>query len=351
VLVNDALKEARSGGVRPVYLIAGEEEFLRTEAVRALRAAALAGGIPGLNEDQLVAGETDVERVLALARTLPMMAPRRVVLVRGVERWDAADPESAERRVSPLDRLADYAASPAPETTILLVAGKLDKRRRLVRVAQAGGFWVACDPLSTSQLPRWIEARAAELGAKMAEGVADLVAGFVGPELAPVADALERLHLYAGSRAILEEDVTECLVRVRAATVWQLVDAVGQRDLGAALTCLDEVFEPTEGPRLVGLLAWSTRQLLRMESALRAGASPEEATRSAGAPSFKARQLAEQVKRTTRADLEAWLERLARVDLALKGGSKRPPKAILEHAIVTICRAGRPRSVGVRAGA
>jgi DNA polymerase-3 subunit delta len=319
--------------------------------VRALRAAVLAGGIPGLNQDQLVAGETDVERVLALARTLPMMASRRVVVVRGVERWDAADQAGDERRLSPLDRLAQYAASPAPETTLLLVAGKLDKRRRLVKAAQAGGFWVACDPLSTSQLPRWIEARAAELGAKMAPGVVDLIAGFVGPELAPVADAVERLHLYAGSRAITEQDVSECLVRVRAATVWQLVDAVGQRDLGAALTCLDEVFEPTEGPRLVGLLAWSTRQLLRIESALRAGASPEEATRSAGAPPFKARQLAEQVKRTTRADLEAWLERLARVDLALKGGSKRPPKAVLEHAIIAVCRAGRPRSAGTRAGA
>jgi DNA polymerase-3 subunit delta len=231
-----------------------------------------------------------------------------------------------------------------------LVASKLDKRRRLVKVAQSGGFWVSCDPLSAGALPRWIEALASERGSRLGAGVADLVAQFVGPELAPVADAVERLCLYAGPREVTEDDVSECLVRIRAATVWQLVDAVGQRDLPGALNALDEVFEPNEGPRLVGLLAWSTRQLLRFEAASSRGAPAEEAARLAGAPPFKARQFREQVKRTTRADLETWLERLAQVDLALKGGSKRPAKAVLEHAIIAVCRTSRSRARTARAG-
>jgi hypothetical protein len=70
----------------------------------------------------------------------------------------------------------------------------------------------------------------------------------------------------------------------------------------------------------------------------------------AGAPPFKARQLREQVKRTTRADLETWLERLSQVDLALKGGSRRPAKAVLEHAIVAACRTDRFRTRAARAG-
>ena len=348
--IEQALEEARTGAVRPIYLVAGEEDYLRDKVVRALRAAVLGGGIPGLNEDQLVAGEAEVEQVLVLVRTLPMMARRRLVLVRGVERWDAAADDAEQRRKSPLDRLAEYAASPVPETTLVLVAGKLDKRRRLVKVAQSGGFLVACDPLSPSALPRWIEKLGCERGGRLGPGVADLIAQFVGPELAPVADAVERLCLYAGPREVTEDDVTECLVRIRAATVWQLVDAVGQRDLSGALTALDEVFEPNEGPRLVGLLAWSTRQLLRFEAALGRGMPAEEAARLAGAPPFKARQLREQVKRTTRADLETWLERLAQVDLALKGGSKRPAKAVLEHAIITVCRTGRVRTRAARVG-
>jgi DNA polymerase-3 subunit delta len=118
-----------------------------------------------------------------------------------------------------------------------------------------------------------------------------------------------------------------------------LVSAVGERDLGRALTALEQVYEAQDrGLRLLGVLAWQTRQLLRFESALRGGANAADAAKQAGAPPFKAGELARQVKQIPRAHLESWLPELARVDLALKGGSSRPAKAILEHALIRLCQ-------------
>ena len=62
------------------------------------------------------------------------------------------------------------------------------------------------------------------------------------------------------------------------------------------------------------------------------------AAKAAGAPPFKAKDLARQVKQLPREQLESWLPVLARIDLDLKGGSERPPKAILEHALIELCR-------------
>jgi DNA polymerase-3 subunit delta len=161
---------------------------------------------------------------------------------------------------------------------------------------------------------------------------------------------VERLCLFVGAKAAVTEDaVAECLVRLRPATVWELVGAVGRRDVGAALAALDSVYDPQDrGLRLLGVLAWSTRQLLRFESAVRAGNPPQEAAKLAGAPPFKARELGDQVKRIPRVELERWLETLSTVDLALKGGSKRQPMAVLEHAIIGLCGAAtrreRPRA-------
>jgi DNA polymerase-3 subunit delta len=92
------------------------------------------------------------------------------------------------------------------------------------------------------------------------------------------------------------------------------------------------------------MLAWSTRQLLRFVLALRGGASPEQAAESAGAQSFKARELSAQVKNLKPSDIERWLRILAETDLSLKG-SRRPPRAVLESAIMTMaegrdCRLG-----------
>jgi len=341
---DQALAQAKEGKLGPVYLVAGEERHLATEVVRALRDAALAGATPGLNEEQMVAGETSARAVLAAARTLPMFAKRRLVVVRSLERWDAQGEKKANAEA--LDQLADYLDDPSPTTVLLLVAGKLDKRRRLYVGAQKKGFLVACEPLSRDALPGWIARAARERGNGMASGVADLIAELAGPELGGVSDAVERVCLFAGKGVEISEDhVAECVVRLRPTTVWELVDAVGRRDAGAALETLARVYDPSDrGLRLIGVLAWSARQMLKFESATRAGASPEEAAKRAGAPPFKARDLAKQTQRLSRSELEAWLETLAGLDLALKGGSKRPPQAVLEHALLSLCATRAPRA-------
>jgi len=343
VTPDQALAEASQGNLRPVYFIAGEEAYLGGQVLQALKAATMRGGIPGLNEDQFQAGEADVDRVLAAARTLPMMTKRRFVLLRGLERWEQKSGAKSEGKVTdkdPFEKLLDYAKSPSPSTVLVLLGGGVDKRRKLYTQAKADGFLVACDPLARADLPRWIERRVSERGCKIAQGVADLLAEISGPDLAPVADAVERLCLYVGDGGDIGEDaVATCIVRLRTASVWELVSAIGRRDAGSALAALADVYDPQDrGLRLLGVLAWSTRQLLRFDAALRGGASPDRAAIAAGAPPFKARELSQQLKTLPRADLERWPELLARLDLELKGGTRRPPLAVLESAILKLCR-------------
>ena len=336
-----AIREAQEGTLRPVYLVAGEELYLQAAVVKALRAATLAGGTPGLNEDQLTAGDATADAVLSAARTLPMMAQRRWVLVRSIERWESKKEGTGKRPTDPLARIAQYASDPAPSTVLVLLALKLDRRRRLYAAAKKAGWLVTCDPLSRRELPAWIIGLAKSQGSRVSRSVAELIGELAGPDLSDVAHAVERVSLYAGQREITEADVAECVVRLRPTEVWDLGNAVGRRDLGAALATLDRVYDNQDrGLRLVGVLAWAARRLVRFEAALRAGLSAERAADQAGAPPFVARELAQQVRRTSPQALERWLETLSDVDLALKGGSRRPPKSVLEHAIISSCRAG-----------
>jgi DNA polymerase-3 subunit delta len=349
-----ALGEARSGELRPVYLIVGDEPYFERQVLVELKRAALQGAVPGLNDEYLQAGEVPVERVLSAARTLPMMAKRRLVVVRGLERWEPRDTqeegkETKERegkeREPPLDRLLEYAKAPSPSTVLVLVGGGLDKRRRLVTQARSAGFLVSCEPLDRASLPGFVEREVRERGARITPDIADLVAELTGPELSQVADATDRLCLFVGTNGDITEDVVaECVVRLRPSTVWELVGAVARRDLGAALRALDQVYDPADrGLRLLGVLAWSTRQLVKFDAAQRAGATPNEAAARAGAPPFKARELAAQLKGLEPADLERFILRLAELDGDLKGGSKRPPKASLERTIMALVGTSRGR--------
>jgi DNA polymerase-3 subunit delta len=338
-----AIEEARSGRLRPVYLVVGEERYYRQQVVAALRQAVVGSDGASLNEDQFVAGEVDAKVVLGAARTLPMFGPRRLVTLRSLERWDnKSDAEAKEAKGvvhKPLDQLADYAASAVDTTTLLLIAEKIDNRRRLITVARKEGFLVVCASPPRNVLPGWVRQRAREHGHAMTPQAAELLAELVGADLCALGDALERVELFVGKGIELTEGVVlECVANMQPGTVWDLASAVGRRDAGAALAALDRVFEPGGGPRLVGLLCWSARQLIRFGSARRAGLSADDAARQAGVPPFKVRELSDQLRQLPLERAEQWLETLAQVDFDLKGGSRLPQKAVLETALLGFCR-------------
>src|SRR5262249_6641984 len=127
-----AIAQAQRGELLPVYVVVGEERFLRDQVVQALRTAALGGGVAAFNEDKFTAGEAQVNKVVAAARTVPMMANKRFVLVRGGERWDGvAERGGNDAGLPPLDVLAAYAQAPIDSTCLVVVFEKIDGRRKL----------------------------------------------------------------------------------------------------------------------------------------------------------------------------------------------------------------------------
>ncbi len=331
-----AIEQARKGELLPVYLVAGDERLLRDEVVRELRAASLGGGVAAFNEDRFTAGEADVESIVSAARTVPMMARRRFVLVRGAERWDAGEGASV-----PFDRLAEYAAAPVDSTCLVIVGTKIDGRRKLAVVARKQGFLVPCEPLDARSLPGWIADRFAAKGHAIERDVAEMLAAIAGPDLSSVDDAVERLSLYAGEGAPIDEAaVGACVARVRSADTWALVDAVGARDLGKALRTLADAYDPRErGLPLLGALAWSIRQLARYQAAVESGASHDDAARRAGVfQPYRARELAAKARAVRPRDVERWILVLAETDLALKS-SRRNADAILEEMLTRLCKA------------
>jgi DNA polymerase III subunit delta len=345
-----AIAQAKKRALLPVYLITGEEDFLRDQVVAELRAAALGDGIAAFNEDKFTAGEAAIDKVLAAIRTVPMMASRRFVWIRGADRWDASDTGDAGggRREAPLDRLADYAAAPVDSTCLVITSAKLDGRRRLSTLAKKNGFIGTCDPLDAAALLSWIERQCTMRGNPIGRDAAQLVAEIAGTDLARLGDALERLSLFAGPNApITEEAVGECVARVRTADTWALVDAVGRRNLGEALRLLADVYDSRDrGLPLLGALAWSIRQLAKFQIALEGGASTDEAASRAGIyPAFRAREVEKKARALRAKELERWLLVLAETDVALKS-SRRPPDAILEHMFTRLCG----RYVGTSSG-
>jgi DNA polymerase-3 subunit delta len=331
---DEALREAAERRLRPVYLVTGEETYLAHQAVTGLVAAVDTGPAGSLNEDKLMASDTSGDAVVAAARTVPMMARQRLVLVRGLERWESKSGRGAES----LDALAAYAADPVTSAVVILVAEKLNPNRKLVRAARLGGWLVSCDPLPRRELPGWAVAHARERGHSMSRTTAELLSELAGPDLAAVADAIERLSLFVGKAAAIDESaVSEVVARLRHDDVWTLVDALAARDPGRALRALRDAYDARDsGLPLLGTIGWRVRQLITMRAHLERGASPSEAAKIAGVAPFKASDTARALRALPSPLLERWLMLCAEADLALKG-SRRPGGEVLATMIVEMC--------------
>lgn len=345
---DEAIKRAEQNDLLPVWLLLGEERVLRDQALAALTKSALAGGLAELNFDKFTAGETPIDKILASTRTVPMMAKKRVILVRGLERWDASaggvssddGEDDGGKSLPPLDRLAEYAKAAIDSTCLILVAQKLDGRRKLVTLAKKSGFLVDCAAVDGRQVPGWIKARAKLKGHTIEPDVCDLIAEIAGPDLSYLDDVIERLSLYVGPESPITEDaVSICVTRVKLADTWKLVDAASTKDLGKVLALFADVYDPRDrGLPLVGAIAWSLRQLLKLDAALRDGASIDDAARRAGIyPAFRAREHAKKLKAFRPRELERWLVVVQETDVALKS-SRRSADAILEEMFTRLCR-------------
>lgn len=333
---DELLASLERGAPPPIVFVVGEETFLADEVVAALRKAALGSQGTAFDEDRVTAGETPVTRALATAKTLPMLAPMRFVHVRQGERWEGEGEGASEA----LEALAEYINHPNPSSCVVIVARKLDMRRKHALAAKKRGCVVTCEPLVGPELVRWVERRAKAKGHPIAHDVAERIAALSGPELFVLEDVLERLSIYVGEgHAIDDAAVATLVTRVRLADTWALVDAVGKRDLPKALAALADAYDPKDrGLPLLGALAWSMRQLAKLQAGLASGMNESDAGKFAGIfPSFRVRDALTRARAMKPGDGERWLRVLAETDLALKG-SKRPPEAILEEMLLRLIR-------------
>lgn len=325
--VQELLQRIESGTIPPVAVIAGGEQFFVDRAISALRKAVVGDGPSGFNEDVFEGKTASGARICDAARTLPMLASHRLVLVRAADALAAAE----------LERLAAYLEAPSPSACVVLIAEKLDGRTRFAKRAQKLDLVVDAAPLRPGDLRSFVQSEAKRRALALAPDAAAALIDAIGNDLPAIDDALERLGLYVGEGAAVDLAAVEaCVTKVRVESIWALVDAVGMRDRRTALRTASSLLADREPPlRILAMVARQLRIVSRMHSALAAGASPQDAAKMAGAPPFKARDLAMAARRFDRSSLARAFAVLAQADVALKG-SKRPADVVLQSAILEL---------------
>jgi DNA polymerase-3 subunit delta len=244
--LRDAVKNRRFDGA---YYIYGDDEYQKDSAVRQLVAAAVDPSTRDFNLDVRRAAELDAEALGSLLGTPPMMAERRVTVIREVGAL-----KKAAR--SALDK---YLKNPSHDVAVVLVAAPGAKTDKGLQSATTP---MEFNPLDGSRVSRWIQHHAkTELNAEITDDAADLLHQVVGNDLYRLASELDKLASFTSGATITEESVSAAVGIRRGETVVDFLDMVMRRDAAGALNMIQHVLSQPKTTGVSVIMALSTQTL------------------------------------------------------------------------------------------
>lgn len=253
---HEAVNQIRAGKLQPVYVLGGDEVYF-TDRVQDELLTHIPPDMRDFNLDIFYGTETDVNRVLEAARSFPMMAERRMVIVRefmamfpslgsfGAEEDESkpkeADKEEAKDIAGPeaVARLIAYLQNPNPQTILILRDAKIPAGNTAfgkVLQKQATSVFLRFTAVPDSELADWIEEFAhITYGMSMEPEAARLMAQRMGPHLQMLSSELDKLCTQnrTGER-ITAAQIREKIPVSREFSVFELKEAVLSRDVDRA---------------------------------------------------------------------------------------------------------------------
>jgi DNA polymerase-3 subunit delta len=231
-----------------VYLFHGDDDYLKEDKIRALVDRATDPATRDFNLDVRRGTELDAGALGLALDSLPMMAERRVVIVR-----DVTALKKDARNV-----LAKYLERPAADTLLVLVAPAGTKPdAALLERTTAVDF----RPLTDSEVAKWAAHFASTLGMTIEPRAAELLCAATGNDLALLAGEIDKLRSYTNG-AYVDEAAIEAIVGVRhGETLGDLLELVAQRKSADAVALLERVLAQPKTTGVSIVMALTTQTL------------------------------------------------------------------------------------------
>lgn len=219
----DIVRDVRAGKVAPIYYLMGDEPYYIDKVSDFIVDAVLKPDEKDFNLDIVYGADVTLNQVIELARAYPMMAQRRVVLVREAQ------------AIRSLDGLEQYALHLTPSTVLILCHknGTLDKRKAAAKAIQQVGVIYESRRLYDSQLPAFIASYVRRKGAEMEQHAVQMLAEHVGADLSRLSAEMDKLLLAlpVGQTRVTPQMVEELTGVSKEYNNFELQSALAQRDI------------------------------------------------------------------------------------------------------------------------
>ena len=322
--------------LRPGYVLLGDEAFLFQRCRQGVLATLAPEGTRDFSLHDLDLAETPIFDILDRAQTPSLMAPFQVLFVRGLKNLYGRGSKKAE-----FEAIDAYFRSPNPAAVLLFVADHLriptdlrkmdyQDKERYDRIRETLGDWcgfVELARVDEGDAIKWVMATAEARGVKFDADAARELVDALGADMMMVASELEKLSLYVeGKGRVTLGDVETMVLAAKQRSLYELTDAISQRDRTRALLLLHGLLHASDGGEdaAIGHLYMLARTFRQMLIILEKNVRDSRAIwavlwQGFRMPPFAAEDLIRQARRyKSRRELTRALRLVARADLELR---------------------------------
>jgi DNA polymerase III subunit delta len=312
--------------IQPVYVLVGSDGFLLDAYRREIVETVLAGADP---QTSLASYESSAElaSVLDALRTLPFLAPRRLVVIRDADAFVTAHREALE----------EYLQSPVATASLVMMVSSFPKNTRLAKLVAKVGVIYDCKAPEIQKLDNWLVKSAGKRGKKIAPDAAQLLAQWVGGDLAQLDQEIEKLSLYVDPGDTITLDAVGRVVSAGgAAEAFALPNALTVGNAGQALNALGGMLT-TRGEefKTLGMIGWHLRRVVRAQQLVAGGQNPQAAMKAVKV-FYNQREFAALLQRRSMTKLADDFAKMLAADRAMKTGTDA--KTALQLLVVGLCQ-------------
>ena len=258
---------SRQEQLQAVYHLFGAELLIVEEALNDLRALCRTHGF--LEREKLTVEQGfDLNSLLTAGQALSLFASKRVIELRMPTGKPGAQGANA---------LIEYAASPAPDTVLVVISGEIARpaqNSKWFKALDKAGASIEAPRVQSQQMSGWIEKRLQHLGVQAEPGVARVIAHYVEGNLLAAAQEINFLALHSRGRPLSVEQVQKLISDQARFTSFAFVDACLAGQPARAVRILTSLQgEKIEPILIIAALARETTRLLSLSQAREQGKS------------------------------------------------------------------------------
>ena len=303
-------EDIKTGNFKQIYLLYGEERYLKNQYTTRLRKALCQDG-DEMNTHFYQGKDFSLGQVIDLAETLPFLAERRVMFFKDTGLFKAGG-----------EKLAEYLANPNDTTFFVFTESEVDKRSKLYKTVQSKGYVAEFTVQDENSLKRWIAGILGREGKKISENTAQLLLSKTGTDMENIQMELEKLICYTMGREVITKEDVEVVGTVHVTNrIFEMVTAIVAGNTRKAMDLYEDLLTLKEPPmRIMFLIAKQFNQLLQVKELAGKGAQKSEIASRVKVPPFVAGKLMAQARAFTREQILSYVEFCVESEEAVKTG-------------------------------